>query len=650
MGKRAFFIPIVLAMTATASAVIPSPILSEPAAAAQGTPINSAIGEWRQLRQKGDYSFAQYAHFLNYNPGWPGEKAMRRDAEQAMRPGESSALVLGFYETEKPESGNGWARYADALSATGRAKDAIDAAKHAWASDDLSAADEASILSRYGSYLTAQDHNARVDALLFNKDPDDAARLLAWTSPDRRAAFAARIAMQQRSPDAESLFRAAAHRISANSGLLMDRLRYLRDGGNEGMARSLAAQPHNFTEKPADPERWYEMLLILANGAVEDHQWHTAYNIARQLDDALPVGAQLADQPYGVRDNYTSLAWLGGRVALDRTHSPSNAIAMFYRYAQGGRSLQVATKGWYWAGRAALAARRPSDASAYFQRAALHPDLFYGQLALERLGRSVPAPGYAPAVAATDPARTAFAQNRLVQATRAMLYYGNATEQMQFIRALSQSLKTTKERELAFELARQVRRPDMAVWVTRSARNDGDSFYFRDAFPTLHSQPRTKWSLANGITRQESSFDQNAQSWAGAHGLMQLMPGTARDEARKLGVAYDSSRLHDPDYNVMLGSAYFQRMLNTWNGSVPLAVASYNAGPGNVRKWIDAYGDPRTGQVDVVGWIEAIPFSETKGYVERVIENSVVYDSLNPQQPQRTALHVSRYLGKSSPG
>ena len=132
--------------------------------------------------------------------------------------------------------------------------------------------------------------------------------------------------------------------------------------------------------------------------------------------------------------------------------------------------------------------------------------------------------------------------------------------------------------------------------------------------------------------------------------MMQLMPGTAREQAAKLGVGYDSRRLQEQDYNVMLGSAYFQRMMNTWDGSVPLAVASYNAGPGNVRKWINAYGDPRSGRVDVISWIEAIPFGETKGYVQRVIENSVVYDSLNPQPASRTALHVSRYLGKATPG
>jgi soluble lytic murein transglycosylase len=651
MGRRSLFIPVLLACTASASAVLPT-LAPEPAAASAAVAqnINNAITEWRQLRQGDNYSFASYAQFLNYNEDWPGEAAMRAKAEKAMRAGENPALVLGFYRLEPPKTGNGWARYSDALASTGRTVDALNAAKHAWASGDLNAADETSILARFGGSLTARDHDARVDALLFDKDATDASRLLQWTSADRRAAFAARIAMQQRSPEAETLFRAAAHRISADSGLLMDRLRYLRDGGNENLARQLAAQPHHFTELPAEPERWYEMLLILADGAVKDRQWHYAYNIARQLDDAFPAGTQIADQPYGVRDNYTSLAWLAGRVALDRIQNPGNAIAMFYRYAYGGKSLQVATKGFYWAGRASLAAGKPGDASAYFQRAAIYPDLFYGQLALERLGRSVPPPGYALAVPAADPTRAAFNQNHLVQATRAMTYYGNASEQMQFVRALAESLKTDKDRSLALEMSRQLGRRDLAVWVTRAARNDGDAFYVRDAFPTIRSVPRSPMSLANGITRQESSFDQNAISWAGARGMMQLMPGTARDQAAKLGVAYDSRRLHDPEYNVMLGSAYFQRMLNTWDGSVPLAVASYNAGPGNVRKWINAYGDPRSGQVDMVGWIEAIPFTETKGYVQRVIENSVVYDSLNPQPASRTALHVSRYLGKGTPG
>ena len=132
--------------------------------------------------------------------------------------------------------------------------------------------------------------------------------------------------------------------------------------------------------------------------------------------------------------------------------------------------------------------------------------------------------------------------------------------------------------------------------------------------------------------------------------MMQLMTGTAREQAGKMGVGYDSYRLiSDPSYNVMLGSAYFSRMLDRWDGNVPLAVASYNAGYGNVRKWVNTYGDPR-GNVDVLKWIEAIPFAETKSYVQRVIENSVVYDAIQAPKPQRAALHVSRYLGKGRPG
>jgi soluble lytic murein transglycosylase len=156
------------------------------------------------------------------------------------------------------------------------------------------------------------------------------------------------------------------------------------------------------------------------------------------------------------------------------------------------------------------------------------------------------------------------------------------------------------------------------------------------------------WSLVNGITRQESSFDRAAVSGANARGLMQLMPGTAREQAGKMGVGYDYGRLtSDPSYNVMLGSAYFRRLVNTWDGNYPLAVASYNAGAGNVRKWINSYGDPR-GNVDIVSWIEKIPFEETRGYVQRVLENSVVYDRLNPSLPGPQTVHISAYLGKSS--
>jgi soluble lytic murein transglycosylase len=188
--------------------------------------------------------------------------------------------------------------------------------------------------------------------------------------------------------------------------------------------------------------------------------------------------------------------------------------------------------------------------------------------------------------------------------------------------------------------------------VAREARNKGQSFYDPAGFPevTLPSAYSTHWALAHGITRQESSFDRAATSPVGARGLMQLMPGTAREQAGKIGLPYDFGRLTaDPAYNVMLGSSYFERLLNQWGGQAALAVASYNAGAGNVNKWVRANGDPRGG-TDIVTWIEAIPYSETRNYVQRVLENAVVYDAIRAQRGGGRPNRLSYYLGKSGPG
>ncbi len=655
MWRIAVFLPVLLATAPSSSSAQtagPYAGAAQPRyAPAQATAVGYALNDWRRLRQSSGYSFSDYARFLILNPGWPEDSKLRRWAERAMRAGESPATVLSFYASEKPVSGNGWARLADSYAASGRMAEALDAARNAWVSDDLSGTDEQAIWARYSRSFTSADHDRRADSLLFAKKANDAARIYSLTTPARQAAFAARIAMQRKDPNADALYGAVIGMVTTDAGLMMDRARYLRANGYESHARDLAARSHNFTHRPADPERFHEMLLLLAGEAAQARHFQTAYNIARQIDDALPPGVAVSSQPLGFRDHYTSLAWLAGTVALDRLNQPATAVAMFDRYARAGKSLQVQTKGYYWAGRAALGAGRIADANSYFQRAAAYPELFYGQLALERLGRSVSTPPQAAASITTTPvSRNEFYNRRLVQAVRMIARSGSANERALFVRALSEALNNDGERALAVELGQQIGRPDLGVWVARSARIKGSMFYVRQAFPSLQAQVSGNlWSLAHGITRQESSFNPYAVSHAGARGMMQLMPGTAREQAGKMGVGYDSTRLYtDPNYNVMLGSAYFQRMLNMWDGNVPLAVASYNAGYGNVRKWVNAYGDPR-GRVDVLKWIEAIPFMETRGYVQRVIENSVVYDSMRGG-PQQSAMHVSRYLGKSRPG
>ncbi|WP_300974236.1 lytic transglycosylase domain-containing protein [Sphingomonas sp. LHG3406-1] len=628
-----------------------------PLTGVQGTqlaPVNDvgyALNDWRRLRQPGNWAFADYARFLIAYPGWPGETAMRRSAERAMRPGENAATVIAFFRNDPPATATGHARLAEAF-AEGRQTEAIAAARRAWSASGLAAMDEIALYQRFGASFTSADHDARVDRLLIDRDPDDAARMLPSTSAARRAVFAARIAMQKRSPDTEALYNAVIGQVTIDAGLMQDRVRYLREANWQSAARQLMARPHRFTYLPVDPGKWYELKRIVAQDAANDRQFAQAYEIARQVDDALPAGTALTSQSLQVRDEYTNLTWLAGTLAMRALNRPAEAVVLFDKYSQGGRSLQVLTKGAYWAGRAAAQAGQLQNATTHFARAAAYPDLFYGQLAHERLGRAIPVPLGQPQLLPTPAQRTAFANKPLVRAVRLLGSQGRRDEQALFVRSLSEALDNDGDRLIATELSRQIGRQDLAVWTARSSRNDGSPFYFQAAYPTISGAGISEeylWSISHGITRQESSFDRTAVSHAGARGMMQLMPGTAREQSGKLGTGYDLGRLtSDPAYNVMLGSSYFRRLLDQWGGNYVLAVASYNAGAGNVRKWVNRNGDPRRPGTDVIAWIEDIPFSETRGYVQRVLENTVVYDRMNPRSSSPRQL--SHFLGKSRLG
>jgi soluble lytic murein transglycosylase len=652
MRRIALLLPLLLAgHTAGSAQLVPVNTAPPVPQAAAGADVGYALNDWRRLRQGGNWSFGDYAHFLVSYPGWPGESTMRRSAERAMRPGENAATVIAFFRSEEPVTAKGFARLAEAFAAQGRQAEALAAARKAWRSSGLEAMDEIALYQRFGASFTTADHDARVDRLLIDRDPEDAARMLPSTSPARRAAFAARIAMQRRSPDVEALYSQVQAQVTTDAGLMQDRARYLRAAGWTSAARQLLARSHRFTHLPVDAGKWFELLRIVAQEAASERQFSLAYEIARQVDDALPAGAQLAQQPLDVRDEYTNLTWLAGTTAMRALGRPAEAARLFDKYSQGGRSLQVLTKGAYWAGRAAAQAGQLQLATSHFARAAAYPDLFYGQLAHERLGRAIPAPAGAPQLLVTPAQRTAFSASPLVRAVRLLGSQGRRDEQALFVRALSESLDNAAERLLATELSTQIARQDLAVWTARSSRNAGQPFYFRAAFPTLSvaTSEEYLWSISHGIARQESSFDRTAVSHAGARGLMQLMPGTAQEQAGKLGYGYDFSRLtSDPAYNVMLGSSYFRRLLTQWDGNYVLAVASYNAGAGNVRRWVQRNGDPRRAGADVVAWIEDIPFSETRGYVQRVLENTVVYDRMNPRSTAPRQL--SHFLGKTRLG
>jgi soluble lytic murein transglycosylase len=658
MVKRLLLPSVLLLGTATVVVADPTtPLTLQPASPQapynQADPVVEAIPQWATLRQSDTLPFDSYANFLMAHPGWPGEAAMRRAAERALAPDSISPIrAIAFFDKFPPLTNTGQARYAEALASAGRPREALDAARKAWTSGSLMPTDEALINGRFGSQFTPADQDERMDRLLWAGKTSAAQRQIDLTSQAKRALFQARLALRTNSPDAQMQADALPAVFQNDAGFVADKAIWLRAASADA-ARAWLAQPRQLTGRPAEVERWFELLLSTAKAAQDAGDARAAYQIAQLLDQSYAPGTVVRDRPLGERDDYTSVAWLAGWTSLYGGRA-ADAVGMFERYAAAARSPQTQAKGHYWAARAAQAAGRAAEANRFYEEAAEHPDQFYGQLALERLGRSIPPPGTLGSTTPSPAERVAFNQREIVRAARILGQQGDWQNQSQFIRAIAASVESDADHALANELAQGIGRPDLAVMVGRSARLNGASDYVRAGYPQVKvPQGQEAWStIIHAIARQESQFDREAVSRAGARGLMQLMPGTAREAAGKIGLSYDAAALTtDIGYNIQLGSSYFQRLLAYNGGNYPLAIAAYNAGQGNVNKWIAANGDPRYPGADMIKWIEQIPFTETRGYVQHVLENAVVYDTLHPEKAtMRGPNLLSAYLGKSSKG
>ncbi len=618
--------------------------------------MSGTIANWRSLiTSPNNYTFSTFASFLISNPGWPDEDKLRRSAEQALGAGASSPNeVVAYFGRFAPLTNVGRARYAVALDAVGQREIARAEAVQAWRAGTMMPEDKMRLFSLFGTSFSVADHDARMDALLWAKATPDAEEQWGYVSNERRAIFAARLAMLKGLPDADGLAASLGAEAMRDAGFVAQRVKRLNDTGNWTTARSMLASRAPLEYRPVNAEAWYELLLGQARAASNDGQYSTAFDIASKVDDAFPAGHDVSGESLGVRDDYTSLTWLAGTVALQNLGRSRDAIGMFARYGGGARTPQTRSKGFYWAGRAAVAAGDSAQATKYFDMAAAYPDHYYGQLATERLGRDIAPFADAPRIQVSAAERGRFNASSLVQATQMISRNGDWPTQRRFFGAVASAAKTPEEHLLATELARRIGRRDLAVIVGQSARSKGIDDLQSIAFPQMPVPPgfQNNWTMIHAITRQESQYAQNAVSHAGARGLMQLMPGTAREQAGKMGLSYSIGALtDDTQYNIQLGAGYFARMMDYFGGSYPLAVAAYNAGPGNVNKWLRANGDPRTGGIDIVEWVERIPIFETKNYVQRVLENAVVYDVMHPERSNvRGNNKLSRYLGKNSPG
>jgi soluble lytic murein transglycosylase len=609
--------------------------------ASQPTGMAQAITRWQALTASDSFGFSDYAGFVLAYPGFPDEAKLRAAAEKSLdRGGADWARIAAYFDRFAPLTNPGRAHYALALAALGR-PEAADTARAAWRGGSMSDAAEQSILASYGSRFTPADYDARIDALLWDGDGAQAARIIDRVSAAALPSAQARLALLQGNGPGNDAS------LLADPGYLYSRARHLYQSRQTAFAASLLTTRPPLARLPLDQRKWVNLSLAIAREADADH----AVGIAEHVDDGFAPGTDIALQSFPIRDDYTSLTWLGGTQALWLLHDPARAAPLFYRYGSAGRTPQTRAKGYYWAGRALVKAGQTDAAARYFAAAAAFPDQFYGMLALERLGRPLPSLVDPPHRVPTPDQRAAFYARPITQAVREVARDSDWQTTIHFFREISAQALTESDRTLVAELARGLGRRDLGVVLGQAAGNDGIASFRDVSFPLMPIPPGSNWTMVHAITRQESQFSQNAVSRTGARGLMQLMPGTAEGEARKLGLAYNFSELtRDPRYNMELGDGVYSHLMTVYGGCYPLAIAAYNSGPGNVNKWLRDIGDPRVSG-DWVDWIERIPFSETRGYVQHVIENAVVYEALYPAHAlYRGADPASHFLTKRTPG
>ncbi len=608
--------------------------------------IAMAVSRWRMLAASDRFLFADYAQFMLAYPGFPEEAKLRVTAERTLeyQAVEPQGLVA-YFDRYPPVTNVGRAAYALALQALGRSE-AAETGRQAWRGGAMSDPAEAALLARLAQTLTPEDHDARMDALLWAGATAQAERQIAYVSPAARPLFVARLSM------AKGIDPVTAGQLTGtetrDGGYVYNRSKFLRTAGNTTNAAWLLATRPPLSAPPREERKWLAELLSVARKA--DAQ--SAVRIAAGIDDTFPPGTDVSAQSYMIRDDYTSLMWLGGTKALNALGDGARAAPLFWRYGAAARTPQTRSKGFYWAGRAMAQAGKAAEAARYFEMAAAYSDQFYGMLALERLGRSLPKLESSAAVVPSEADRQVFNARPLTLAVREVARDSDWQTAVRFFREIAEQANSETDHVLVADLSRELGRRDLGVILGQAAHVDGHGVYRKTSFPIMPVTQGSDWTMVHALTRQESQFAMNAVSHAGARGLMQLMPGTAREQAGKLQLSYDLQGLtSDAAYNIMLGDGYFARMMDYFGGSYPLAVAAYNAGPGNVNKWLRANGDPRNGGIDWIVWIEQIPLSETRNYVQRVLENAVVYEAMYPARARHKGANpLSQFLGKRNPG
>ncbi|WP_170791160.1 lytic transglycosylase domain-containing protein [Ruegeria lacuscaerulensis] len=569
---------------------------------------------WHWLRE-GFGTSGDVLVFLDRRPDWPGLAWLRRKSEPAFT-GADPDRVVKFYDDLPPQTAEGALNYAVALKAKGRTGDAEADIVTAWRTMPMGAGLQKNYLENFEAMLRPH-HTARLDRMLWDGHLVSAGQMLPLVSADQRKLAVARIALQKRQPGVDGKVAAVPKSLVDAPGLAFDRFVWRDKKELDDSAIDLMLARSTGPDALGEPDKWAEGRRRLARLEMRNGSASKAYKIAANHHMTPENG-------YG----YADLEWLAGFLALRKLNDPATAVRHFQNFSDAVASPISKGRGGYWLGRAYAALGDADKAYAAYAMGADYQTSFYGLLAAEQIGRPFDSelanPRRAPHWKQAD-----FADSSVLEAGLLLLQAGEDNLSERFLTHLVESLDSTQANQLG-DLAIELKEPHLAVMIAKRAATVG--IVLPAAYYPVHpvadlGLPMAK-EMTLAIARRESEFDPVVISGAGARGLMQVMPATAQNVARNLGILSGhktSSLTSDWQYNAKLGANYLSGLAEDFNGNVVMMAAGYNAGPGRPISWMERYGDPRAGEIDVVDWIETIPFSETRNYVMRVAESLPVY-------------------------
>jgi soluble lytic murein transglycosylase len=591
-------------------------------------PVGRKLADWIRLRA-GLGDPAEYETFLRDNPLWPSRAMLIQRLEEALfTKGGSSSAIKSYFASEEPQTGAGYAALASAYLAEGNTAKARSLAARTWRETTLPPTLENGFLARFGKLLTPADHKWRFDRLVTDdvRFADNRAarvaaarRLIPILPQSEQKKATARLAVFDKAKNAHALMSALSGHGDSDAGLTFHRAQMLRKAGKIEDAADLILSVPPDPKKIAELDEWWAERRELAYGALKLGKMKLAYKL---VQNAGPLTVNpLKEQTF-----------MAGWIAFRYLNNVAAAEKHFRAMAAAADGPLSNAKAQYWLGRVADARGDKAGAAKHYRLAAQNTDTFHGLLAMQMLqpGRTsleIKPPAY-PSSEQIRNFMSHDATKALVLAAKAKL---SRLYTRSFLVALHSATSTESEAGMVAYIARAIGDPQMSLRIGKVAVAKGQNLftyaYPVTAFPgykPLRKPPEL--ALLLGLARQETEFDSQIVSGAGAKGLLQLMPGTARHVCRDYKMKCDISRLlSDTRYNVTLASAYIADRMDDFDGSYVLGLTGYNAGPGRARQWISENGDPRDPRVDTIDWIERIPITETRDYVTKVLANIQIY-------------------------